>query len=101
MTEPALQRLSRGPFVPLLRSRAVAIEPDAVTVLPTYLASADHAPSRVEAGLVVLVSHNRANRELAAELEPHGIPLQVVGDANSPRFLQAAIREGRMAGIAV
>ena len=101
MTEPALQRLSRGPFVPLLRSRAVAIERDAVTVLPTYLASADHTPSRVEAGLVVLVSHNRANRELAAVLEPHGIPLQVVGDANSPRFLQTAIREGRMAGMAV
>lgn len=101
MTEPALQRLSRGVFVPLLRSRVVSIEQDSVSVLATFLTASEHSPQRVKAGLVVLVSHNRPNRDLAIDLKEHDIPLHVVGDANSPRYLQVAIREGRLAAMLI
>lgn len=72
-----------------------------MTLLPAFLPAGDGAAFRVPAERVVFVSHNAPNRSLADELAGSGLPLRVIGDANSPRFLPTAIREGRMAGMAV
>jgi hypothetical protein len=50
---------------------------------------------------VVLVSHNRSNRELYDALEEKGVNAFVVGDARNPRTMQEAITEGYRAGLAV
>jgi hypothetical protein len=54
----------------------------------------------IAADTVVLVTHNHPNRELADELAEAGFggQVKVVGEANSPRQLMIAIREGHMAG---
>lgn len=103
--EPALQRLARGRFTLHLRTRALAIGHDDVELLPGFLPAGGPGAFRVPADRVVFISHNQPNRDLANELADalagSGIALQVVGDANSPRFLPVAIREGRLAGMAV
>lgn len=100
-SEPALQRLARGRFHLHLRTRALAIGPDQVTLLPSFLPADDRAAFQVPAQRVVFVSHNAPNRGLADELQHSGLSLRLIGDANSPRFLPMAIREGRLAGMAV
>jgi 2,4-dienoyl-CoA reductase-like NADH-dependent reductase (Old Yellow Enzyme family)/thioredoxin reductase len=99
MTEPALERFSRYGIDVILRSRAVAIDPEAVTIAPTYTGR-NSSVRRLPASLVVLVSNNRPSRvlydELAGEMETW-----LVGDAQSPRFLPIAIREGHLAGARV
>ena len=76
-----------------------------VELLPGFLPAGGPGAFRVPADRVVFISHNQPNRDLANELADalagSGIALQVVGDANSPRFLPVAIREGRLAGMAV
>ncbi|MBP6802276.1 MAG: FAD-dependent oxidoreductase [Zoogloea sp.] len=99
--EPALQRFARGRFTLHLRTRALAIGQNDVELLPAYLPAGGPGAFRVPAERVVFISHNAPNRELASELAASGIPLQVIGDANAPRFLPVAIREGRLAGMAV
>ena len=49
---------------------------------------------QVEAEAVVLVSANACNREIYDDLSGRVDCLGLVGDANSPRFLHTAIREG-------
>ena len=44
---------------------------------------------------------NRSNRDIYDALSAKGASVRIVGDANSPRFLNVAIREGHLAGIAV
>lgn len=100
MTEPALQRLSRGEFSVRLRSRLVAIEEERVLVAPIYLDPGSNHTESIPANVVVFVSFNRSNREIYDDLQGK-IDVKVVGDANSPRFLQAAIHEGHVAGFSV
>jgi 2,4-dienoyl-CoA reductase-like NADH-dependent reductase (Old Yellow Enzyme family)/thioredoxin reductase len=101
MTEPALERLSRGRFTHLARHRAIAIEDRTVVIGPTYLAKGANQVQRVKADTVVFVSINRPNRELLAPLKAAGLSARLVGDAHAPRYLTAAMREGHLAGAAV
>jgi 2,4-dienoyl-CoA reductase-like NADH-dependent reductase (Old Yellow Enzyme family)/thioredoxin reductase len=101
MTEPALERLGRGDFRLLLRTRAIEIRANTAVVGPTYLPRDSNRTETLAADTVVFVSLNRPNRDLAATLSAAGTAFRVVGDANSPRFLQAAIREGHLAGAAI
>jgi 2,4-dienoyl-CoA reductase-like NADH-dependent reductase (Old Yellow Enzyme family)/thioredoxin reductase len=101
MTTPALQRLSRGDFKLLTRTRAIAVEADGVVVGPTYLPKGSNQTAKVPADTVVFVSANHANRGLYDELVAAGVNVRVVGDANAPRFIPTAIREGNVAGAAV
>ncbi len=101
MTEPALERLSRGRFAHLARHRAIAVEVDTVVVGPTYQSTGGNQIQRVKADTVVFVSINRPNRELFAPLQAAGISVRLVGDASAPRYLTAAMREGHLAGAAV
>jgi len=101
MTIPALERLSRGRFTLHTRTRAISVEPDGVVVGPTYLPVGSNQTVKLAADTVVFVSANRANRSLYDELRARGLDARVVGDANAPRFIPTAIREGNLAGAAV
>lgn len=101
MTEPALQRLSSGPFTLRLRSRAVSIGDDGVVIGPTYLPAGSNLGETAPADVVVFVSANRPNRELYDALVGRVGNLRIIGDANAPRFLETAVREGRVAGAAI
>jgi 2,4-dienoyl-CoA reductase-like NADH-dependent reductase (Old Yellow Enzyme family) len=100
MTTPALQRLSRtrSQFRVEYRSKIVRVEPDHVVIAPLY------APNRTQvipASLLVWVNVGRANRELIDALADHDRSVIAVGDAQAPRFLQTAIREGHLAARAL
>jgi NADPH-dependent 2,4-dienoyl-CoA reductase/sulfur reductase-like enzyme len=101
MNEPFLTRMQRRPFRYLIRTRAIAIESDAVVVGPVHLTDDRVDTERLVADTVVFVSHNRPNREIYTELLGRVADVRVVGDANSPRFLETAIREGHIAGASV
>ena len=102
MTTPALERLSRGKFRVMTRTRAVALERDGVVVAPIHTAlDSTNALELLAADTVVFVSANQANREIADAIAGQGKSVQVIGDANSPRFIQNCIKEGRLAGAAV
>jgi len=101
MTEPALTRLADKDFSYRTRTRATAIDDEGVTVCPTYVRIDEKYTSKIPADTVVFVSLNHANRELYNELTDKGIKARVIGDANSPRYLNAAIREGNLAGVQV
>jgi hypothetical protein len=97
MTEPALRRLSGGHFTLYTRMRALTIGPDHVILAPTFL-SGSNQTMKVPADTVVFVSRNRPSRDMAQALTDQGIAVTVVGDANAPRFIPIAIREGNLAG---
>jgi 2,4-dienoyl-CoA reductase-like NADH-dependent reductase (Old Yellow Enzyme family)/thioredoxin reductase len=101
MTEPALARLDRGEFTFHPRSRALRITADEVEIGPTYdyLGANVRAVKRVPADTVVFVSANRSINHLVEELGRLGIDAKAVGDAFSPRFLESATREGRLAAL--
>jgi len=80
--------------------RALSIGPDHVVLAPTFLPANSNATISVPADTVVFVSRNRPNRDLADALRERGIAVSLVGDANAPRLLLAAIREGNQAGTA-
>jgi 2,4-dienoyl-CoA reductase-like NADH-dependent reductase (Old Yellow Enzyme family)/NAD(P)-dependent dehydrogenase (short-subunit alcohol dehydrogenase family) len=101
MNEPALTRLQGKPFTVIPRNRALAVDDDGVVVGPTYLPRGVNDPTRLRADTVVFVSHNRSNREVLSGLAATGLPVRIVGDAHTPRFLGAAIREGSRAGAEV
>lgn len=101
MNEPFLTRMRGKPFRYMIRTRAIAIEADAVVVGPTHLVVDDVDTERLPADTVVFISGNRPNRELYVELSERRFDVRVVGDANSPRFLETAIREGHIAGASV
>lgn len=97
-TLPALERLARSDrFRVLTRHKLLAIDRGVTTVAPVYSVHVE----RVPADSVVLVGYNRPNRELATELSNFHGEVRVVGDANSPRYLMVAIREGHLAGRSV
>lgn len=99
MVEPALERLAaaKEDFTLIIRHRLMDVGEDEAVIAPVY-----EGPKRsVPAETVVFVSANRPNRELYNELSGQVGDLHIVGDANSPRFLGAAFREGHLAAKAV
>ncbi|MNF30086.1 NADH oxidase [compost metagenome] len=100
MTEPALRRLGQGDFQLHVRCRVTAVEADGVRIGPTYLPGSV-STQKVPADLVVFVSANRSLRTLFDDLRNQLPWVEAVGDANSPRQLQEAMREGHRAGAAV
>jgi len=94
----ALARLRRGTFSLYTRARLARVAKGFCEIV--YLDGG--ATSSIPADTVVLVSANRSNNELHADLlgllpELQIQKLQVVGDALAPRDLLVAIREGHMA----
>jgi 2,4-dienoyl-CoA reductase-like NADH-dependent reductase (Old Yellow Enzyme family) len=98
MNEPFLTRMAGKKFRWMIRTRAIAIQPGEVIVGPAHLTADDVDTERLPADTVVFVSNNRPNREIFVDLSGRNVDVRVVGDANSPRFLETAIREGHIAG---
>lgn len=101
MVEPYLQRMQGKPFRYMIRTRGIAIEEGKVVVGPAPLHDATLDTTELPADTVVLVSSNRQNREVYDALCGRIDHLHIVGDANSPRYLETAVREGYLAGAAV
>lgn len=100
MVEPFLTRMRGTPFEYLIRHRAVEFTEDEVLISPTHFTD-DADLRRLPADTIVFVSANAPNRELFTALSDRNTDVRVVGDANSPRFLQSAIREGHLAGASI
>jgi 2,4-dienoyl-CoA reductase-like NADH-dependent reductase (Old Yellow Enzyme family)/thioredoxin reductase len=95
--EPALERLSASRKFQLhLRTTIAAMGQGQVE-----LAKPGGRLERIEAEAVVLISHNVPAHDLHQSVAAQGFDAQVIGDARSPRFLETAIREGRLAGLAI
>jgi 2,4-dienoyl-CoA reductase-like NADH-dependent reductase (Old Yellow Enzyme family)/thioredoxin reductase len=98
-TSPALRRLRQGDFTLVVGGRLVEIGDDSCTL--GYLDG--EQTWDVPAEMVVFVSYNEAQNELYRALgggtrEAKPYELHLIGDANAPRDLLMAIREGHMAG---
>jgi 2,4-dienoyl-CoA reductase-like NADH-dependent reductase (Old Yellow Enzyme family) len=98
-TGPALQRLRKGDFTLHVAGRMVSIGETSCEI--GYL-DGDQV-WEVPAETVVLVTYNEAQNALYRALgggtrAPRPYELRLVGDANAPRDLLMAIREGHMAG---
>lgn len=98
-TSPALRRLRQGDFSLVVGGRLVEIGESRCTL--GYLDG--EQTWEVPAETVVFVGYNQAQTELyralgggARQVRPY--ELHLVGDANAPRDLLMAIREGHMAG---
>ena len=98
-TSPALRRLRQGDFSLVVGGRLVEI--GAKTCTLGYLDG--EQTWEVPANTVVFISYNQAQTDLYRALgggtraaKPY--ELHLVGDANAPRDLLMAIREGHMAG---
>ena len=98
-TAPALRRLREGDFTLVVSGRIVEIGQGTCT-----LAWLDGGkPWEVPADTVVFVSYNQAQADLWRALgggtrAPKPYQLHLIGDANAPRDLLMAIREGNLAG---
>lgn len=101
MIDPFIRRMVGKPFRHMIRTCVLAIEEGNVVVGPVNLMDPADRPTIVPADTVVLISSNRPNREAYDALRDRLADLHIVGDAHSPRFLQAAIREGHIAGASV
>lgn len=101
MVDPALQRLSLGSITCMTRSRLIAVTPEGVVAGPTYVATGSNHAVNIAADMVVVISANRPNRDLYNDLVDRGISADVIGDANAPRYLGAAICEGNTIGARV
>ncbi|MEJ7935366.1 FAD-dependent oxidoreductase [Sphingobium sp. AN558] len=101
MLDPFLQRMQGKPFRYMDRTRGIAIEEGQVVVGPAHLQGTLADSTVLAADTVVLVSNNRQIRDVFDGLRDRVADLHIVGDANSPRYLQNAIREGHLAGAAV
>jgi 2,4-dienoyl-CoA reductase-like NADH-dependent reductase (Old Yellow Enzyme family) len=99
MVEPALERMGTRLSV-RVRSRGVEVSDAGVRIGPTYY-GVDEAKEVVPADTVVFVSQGRPNNDLRQPLMDAGVSVSVVGDAQSPRFMPAAVREGYLAGASV
>jgi len=91
--EPALQRLAQGKFRLITYARLDSIGKDHATLSRRFGGPA----LRVKSDTVVLVSHNRCNRDLLDQVQDWSGRLIAVGDVRSPRYLQTAIHEGHLA----
>jgi 2,4-dienoyl-CoA reductase-like NADH-dependent reductase (Old Yellow Enzyme family)/thioredoxin reductase len=94
VTEPTLRRLYQCSFQYHVRSRLVAIERDRVFIAPTY----SKRTFKIDADLIVVVTANRAQAEMAAALAERPFKVHTIGDAYMPGFLGQAIAAGRNAG---
>ncbi|WP_157219370.1 oxidoreductase [Flavisphingomonas formosensis] len=101
MVEPFLTRMAGKPFRQITRMRPIAIEPGHVVIGPVVLTDETTDIERLEADTVVIVTANRSNRQIFDALSERNSDIRVVGDANSPRFLETAIREGHIAGATI
>ena len=97
ISEPALNRLSKGNFTLHRRSHVVGISENQVSMMNMD----SELLMDVPADTVVFVSNNESNRDLADALAADVGEIHVVGDALSPRFLLRAIHDGNAAGCAV
>jgi heterodisulfide reductase subunit A-like polyferredoxin len=90
---PTLERFYRlGGFTPLVRHRLLEIGARSCRIRP---AQADSRHDReIEADTVVLVTQNTPSREIYEEIRSRRDAVFVIGDAQSPRDMQAAIAEG-------
>lgn len=98
-TSPALRRLRQGDFTLVVGGRLVEIGSDSSTL--GYLDG--EQTWTVPAETVVFVSYNAAQNDLYRALgggtrAPRPYALHLIGDANAPRDLLMAIREGHFAG---
>lgn len=97
--EPAYARMHRsGRFEVHTRGLLAEIGDGRATIFDPLL---DAAPEVVPADHVVLVGFNAPNVELRDELGDCTASLQLIGDALSPRFIEAAIAGGYAAGLAL
>jgi 2,4-dienoyl-CoA reductase-like NADH-dependent reductase (Old Yellow Enzyme family) len=93
--EVALGRMQSGDFTVLTRHYLVAVKSSTCVVCPLD----SDRPTEVPADVVVLVTPNRPLRELFETLSvQEGPDVHLIGDAATPRDLQAAIRDGHMVG---
>ncbi len=99
--DPFLMRVKGKPFHWMIRTRVISIGPREVIVGPVHLMADDEETQRLPADTVVFISSNRPNREIFDALSGGNIDVYRVGDANSPRFIEAAIREGHLAAMAI
>jgi 2,4-dienoyl-CoA reductase-like NADH-dependent reductase (Old Yellow Enzyme family) len=90
-TTPAMERFNRGDFRLLTRTHLVAIRPGDCVVRPLQGEREEVVP----ADLVVLITPNRPFNELYTDLRDELPAMYRIGDAASPRDMQAAIAEGR------
>ena len=98
-TGPALQRLRKGDFTLQVGGRIVSIGRGTCEI--GYLDG--EQTWEVPAQTVVLVTYNAAQNDLYRALgggtrAPRPYELHLIGDANAPRDLLVAIREGHLAG---
>lgn len=97
---PALERFhALGDFQLLTRHQLVAIEAGACTVRP--IQAGPERQQRVAADTVVLVTQNMPLRGVYDELRGGAVPVHLIGDAASPRDIQAAITDGHRVGRAI
>jgi 2,4-dienoyl-CoA reductase-like NADH-dependent reductase (Old Yellow Enzyme family)/thioredoxin reductase len=100
MVEPFLRRMKNKPFNYLIRHRPVEFTGSELVIAPHHFNDED-VTTRLPADLVVFCTSPEPNRELYAALSDRNTDVRVVGDANSPRFLPVAIREGHIAGASI
>lgn len=98
-TSPALRRLRQGDFTLVVGGRLVDIAEKSCTI--GYL-DGDQT-WEVPADTVVFISYNEAQSDLYRALgggtrDPKPYQLHLIGDANAPRDLLMAIREGHFTG---
>ena len=98
-SEPAYARMHRtGRFRVFTRATLLRVDADTATVFDPLQ---DKTSEVLPATTVVLVGFNQPNIELRDELGEFAGSIHVVGDALSPRFIEAAIAEGYRAGLAI
>lgn len=91
-----LGRLTKtGHFRFVARTRTLEISDMGVSTIPTFQDVGGNGGEVFQADRVVIITANASNRALAPLLQDMGIEAQLSGDALSPRFLGAAIRDGR------
>jgi hypothetical protein len=95
--DPALQRFYQGDFNLLIRHMLAEVRPGECDVRPVH----GKRVRTVPADTVVLLTPNQPARELYLELRGEMPGIALVGDASSPRDLQAAIAEGHAAARAL
>ena len=91
--EPVLDRLSQGDFTVKTRQQLVEVR-EGESVLKSLQG---HREEVVPADIVVIVEARQPLNELAEDLKGKIEEVRIVGDALTPRDLQAAVREGHLA----